>query len=254
MAVYYDNFSVSGDPQAKFKNVQQDDKYIKFDLYFSRYCYESESDIPSNVAIAYVVTTWSVWFNGTGEGTKNATSRIEHGVSPGESEKGELVVRFRAKQYVNGSYLQTLDFGDFKSSSITVKMEEDVVKPEKWSWYSSNGTASSEETEKAHTAITSGGKTTDFSSDVWDDMVDKVSEIRQFYKHSSWNNTYATKSDTKVASDKILTAKMFNSLLENISQYYNNGMSTVIPGQDVQGSYFTTLTKLMNGWIDNGDS
>ena len=130
-------------------------------------------------------------------------------------------------------------------------MEEDVVKPEKWSWYSSNGTASSEETEKAHTAITSKGKTTDFAADVWNDMVEKVSEVRVAAGKSSWTGSGDySKSSVRADPGDEITAVRFNALIRNLGDYCN--MSEVVPKINiVYGSYFEDFADCINDWIDD---
>lgn len=128
--------------------------------------------------------------------------------------------------------------------------EAPTVQP--WSWTSSNGSASDSQTRRAYEAITSRGKTSDFSYLVWNDMVDKVKEI-QTSRECIWNDGYATYSDTKMSvSDRKLTAKRFNSLLRNIDRYYDTEMSYVARWEPIYGSYFISLTELMNEWIGEG--
>ena len=143
-----------------------------------------------------------------------------------------------------------------------------------WDWYSSNGSATASQTSKAHTAVTSKGYTTNFSYKVWNDMVDKVKEICD-EAVGWWDTGYATYTNTKMSgSNEQLTAKMFNSLrnnLENaganflsigkISDGYTSGKiphpvysfdDNTVTNESlkiVYGHYFTTLTDYMNDCI-----
>ena len=145
---------------------------------------------------------------------------------------------------------------------------------DEWDWYSSNGSATASQTSKAHTAVTSKGYTTNFSYKVWNDMVDKVKEICD-EAVGWWDTGYATYTNTKMSgSNEQLTAKMFNSLrnnLENaganflsigkISDGYTSGKiphpvysfdDNTVTNESlkiVYGHYFTTLTDYMNDCI-----
>lgn len=125
-------------------------------------------------------------------------------------------------------------------------------KPLKWGWQQSNGTASAQQTQNAYSAILGNGYTTSFSYLVWNDMVEKVKEILD-YMDEAWE-TYgsADYSSTKMtASDKMLTATRFNSLRFNIGSHKSTGITDKVRGNDVIGSYFTTLTNCINAWIDD---
>ena len=112
--------------------------------------------------------------------------------------------------------------------------------------------ASASVTIAAHTAITSRGATSDFSYLVWNDLVDKVIEALTA-DGDSWNTNnskYLSSSSTKMSpSDKVLTAKRFNALRWNIGRKYSTDITDRSKGQQVLGSYFTTLTDALNSWI-----
>ena len=124
----------------------------------------------------------------------------------------------------------------------------------KWSWSDSNGTASAAETVGAKTAIDSFGLLSEFSHKVWNDMIDKVSEIISL-ENDVWYDNYDSVANTRMtSSDKVLTAQRFNSLRFNIGARENapsTGITDRVAGDTVYGSYFTTLTDCINGWIDN---
>jgi hypothetical protein len=144
----------------------------------------------------------------------------------------------------------------------------------KWDWYSSNGSnASASDTINSYYALNKDEPTSDFSNDVWMDMVDKVDEITQASNY--WDEDYASLYDTKNLpqnSDGLyeLTAVAFNSLRNNIelvglklgmSKIPNatdgdNAVSGTIPhpvtsGRKVFAHYFLTLANYINSCIDN---
>lgn len=132
---------------------------------------------------------------------------------------------------------------------------------QEWSWDASNGSANATETAKARTAVRNKGYTKNFSYKVWNDMVDKVKELTD-NSINYWDTSYASYANTKMTSSgEKLTAKMFNSLRNNLELVgLDVGLSIIsnaeIPhpvssGDTVYGHYFTTLTDYMNDCIDN---
>lgn len=127
----------------------------------------------------------------------------------------------------------------------------------KWSWTSSNGTATDEQTDNARIAILYNGYTKDFHHKVWNDMVSKVNDIVKVCKHS-WDGWYASYEDTKMTTEPYtLTAVKFNSLRNNIEIvgkiYLNLDVETNIPvvsiDDTVKGEYFNELSYYINACI-----
>ena len=144
----------------------------------------------------------------------------------------------------------------------------------KWDWYSSNGSnASASQTISAYNAINGTGvgrSTKNFSHNVWNDMVDKVKAICDeavgWWDSSSYGLSYAnTKAIANSNGEYVLTAKMFNTLRNNleiaggelgISKISSGTSSGKIPhpvnsGDTVYGHYFETLADYINDCIDN---
>lgn len=141
---------------------------------------------------------------------------------------------------IDGVWLGTQYFTTERSVSVDV-----------WSWYASNGNASTAQTKAAYDAITNNGHTNEFSYLVWNDMVDKVYEILDA-TGDSWNTRYASYSETKMSiSDKTITAQRFNSLRCNIELHCHTGIREVSPGDTVYGWYFITLASCINQCIDS---
>ena len=141
---------------------------------------------------------------------------------------------------------------DISSTGTTTAHVSPPAKVKPWDWNASNGKASASVTKAAYTAITKRGATTDFSYLVWNDLVNKVLEALKA-EGDSWNTNsskYLGSDSTKMSpSDKVLTAARFNALRWNIGRYYSTGITDRSKGQQVLGSYFTTLTDALNSWI-----
>ena len=117
--------------------------------------------------------------------------------------------------------------------------------PAYWSW-----TASTLR-RNAQTALNNKGAVSNFSYTVWNELCEKVLEIRQALG-KSWNSYYLTFAKTKMtASDKTLTAARYNSLRYNVGDSYSTGISEVSSGDTVKGQiHFLNLTDKINEWID----
>lgn len=149
--------------------------------------------------------------------------------------------------------------------------EENTVS--KWSWSASNGSASASQTSASYSAIVNKQDTRNFSHLVWNDLVSKVGDILDA-KGLSWDSTYASYDNTKATlnanGEYELTAKMFNSLRNNLelAGYGYLGLSKIPDTTDhdeppsgkiphpvnsnkrVFGHYFTTLATYINSCID----
>jgi hypothetical protein len=120
-----------------------------------------------------------------------------------------------------------------------------------WSWTSSNGSASSAQTQKAYTAVSSRGLLSDFSYLVWNDLCDLVSDAA-VASGDAWITTWGTLSFTKMSSgNKTITAQRFNALKNNIDSRISTGIQDMEPGDIIYGKYFTTLTASLNSWISS---
>ena len=137
------------------------------------------------------------------------------------------------------------------SSNFTVYYYFYYTAIDPWSWTSSNGNASDDETSAAYYVITHNGRVAGFSYLVWNDLAAKIMEAINA-ADTQWNNTYATYDETLMtATDKILTAKRFNSLKYNVGRRVSTGIEDVSKGDPVIGSYFVTITNSLNTWIES---
>lgn len=137
--------------------------------------------------------------------------------------------------------------GSISATSDWIEVASSTIVP--WSWAASNGSAGAEQTKQAYDAVSGHGAVSDFSYLVWNDLVDKVNSVI-ISASDTWSTMYATIDETRMTvSDKVLTAKRFNALRQNIGARYSTGIEEVSPGDIVLGNYFTTLTKKLNEWI-----
>lgn len=137
------------------------------------------------------------------------------------------------------------------SSNFTVYYYFYYTALEPWSWTSSNGNATDEETQSAYYVITNKGRTAGFSHLVWNDLAAKIMDAINA-ANTSWNAKYASYEETLMTSDdKTLTATRFNSLRYNVGLRASTGIDDVSKGDIVYGSYFVTITNSLNTWIDS---
>lgn len=203
------------------------------------------------------VCIWSI------DGIEDGRSKLSAGVSSGgaytfsglkSNTQYDIDVEIFGAQGMPG-YTVTLSETARTSS---VSGGDDNV-PEPWYWNTSNGNASATLTKQSYNALMNKNTTTRFSHIVWNDMCDKIVEIREYLGFSSWNNTYGSYENTKMDYyDKILTASRFNALRYNVdtaidaSKLGNNqktGISLVSKGDPVYAWYFTTITDCINKLI-----
>ena len=191
----------------------------------------------------------------------DTTTETEGGLTPGSVyTPSEHMPDYDSKKYslykvvYSGITLSATSSITCPSSSFTLYYYFYYTGIDKWSWTSSNGSATDEETQAAYYAIMKKGLTSQFSHRVWNDMVNKVKAVLDRIGNP-WNATYATHADTLMSdSDTVLTATRFNSLRHAIGIYYSTGISEVAKGDPVLGSYFIILANSLNGWIDNVNS
>lgn len=125
-----------------------------------------------------------------------------------------------------------------------------------WSWSSSNGTANTAQTKRAHTAIMDRGETSDFSHKVWNDLVSKVNETR-VKAGLEWDSSFGSMLATKMTdtnTGRILTADRFNAVRINIDSIFpsiSTGLGYAYVGDRVRGQFFLDLTEALNKCIYN---
>ncbi len=141
--------------------------------------------------------------------------------------------------------------------TVKINLSIDLSKITPWSWYDQNFWASPEITYKAYQALNEGrpgGHMSDFNYLVWNDMCNKVSEIRT-KSGKSWNKDYGAYRFLPMnPEDKKLTAQRFKSLVTNLDSIWDGidtgiDISKITPGSPVKSQYFLDITNTMNNII-----
>ena len=132
-----------------------------------------------------------------------------------------------------------------------------MIKP--WTWDESNGSAVYWQMKAAVEVLSNCGTTAGFFHPVWNDLVDKVSEVAIALRHG-WCNAPLKVDELKIAEEyHPLTAKMFNTLVYNTHYPFWSWQETLgrtefhgvethgEAGADiVYGRYFYELTDRLN--------
>lgn len=143
------------------------------------------------------------------------------------------------------SWLSLYADGDFTT-------DPDVLPVDKWSWNASNGSASAAATQNAYKVLKGTLSADNFSYSVWNDLVDKVVEVRSAkgYGWDSVSGKYFTAANCKVSSGDTLSAQIYNSVKYNIGSVRATGILDVSAGDEIKGNLITTLTDVINEIID----
>ena len=206
-------------------------------------------------------TKISYFYNNNGSILLSTESETERNLTPGLTftpGHSSHMPNYDSDQYslysikYNGTTLSSSSSITCPSSNFTVYYYfRRILTIDKWSWTSSNGSATDAQTKAAYKAITEKGSTANFSYKVWNDMVDKV--VAAWHAQGGYFNTdiLSYEETCMTSTNKILTAKRFNSLRRNIGLNYSTEISNQSSGDPVLGEYFITLADCLNGWIDN---
>ena len=188
----------------------------------------------------YTSVKWYINNNYSGTQTLSNTGNgpvytFKSGLKPG------YTYTIKARIYIGSTYVEKTATATTLSIGV-------------WSWSASNGTwtnGNATYTKNAKTAVDNQGAISNFSYLVWNDLVDKVAEVLSM-TDDTWSSNYANQSATRMSSsDKVLTAKRFNSLRFNIGRKQSTGLDEVSTGDPVYGWYFTRLTDRLNTYINS---
>lgn len=152
--------------------------------------------------------------------------------------------------YVDGGSIIWLDLYD--SGSFTTLSSGVDIDP--WYWNRSNGSASSSETSDAYSVLLGDLPANYFSHLVWNDLVDKVYEMRSAlgYTWDTANGKYPTRSGCYVSAGDTLSARIYNGVRYNIGSVKTTGITDRQSGDRITGTLIVTLTDVLNDIINNG--
>lgn len=134
--------------------------------------------------------------------------------------------------------------------------------PAKWDWSIGNVNATVAQTQAAYQALTTPsnvghGPTRNFSVIVWNDIVNKIIEMRQYWGDTEWSiSAPCTKSQTWMIPGEWMTADIFNSAVINMPPIHPWGWEATLGRKDVHkrdvcfGYYFLYLVDGFNHWVD----
>lgn len=151
--------------------------------------------------------------------------------------------------YDDGSGMTWLDIYD--SGSFTT--DETVISIDPWSWTSSNGSATNSQTQRAYDVLMGNITADNFAHEVWNDLVDKVEEMRNA-KGYSWDRaggTYPSAAGCKMYAGDRLTADAYNGVRYNIGSVFSTGIPDQSPGDPITGYKIYHLTDILNRIIND---
>lgn len=224
---------------AGFRNIGETDAdfYADFtggDASFSGYRY---------VRLDVAGDTYQIRSNRAG-GASSSFDETITGLEPGTRYSWEAQLG-----YNDGTGMTWLDIYD--SGSFTT--DEPAVTIEPWSWTRSNGSATNAQTQRAYDVLMGDITADNFSHEVWNDLVDKVAEMRSA-KGYTWDRaggTYPSASGCKMYAGDRLTADAYNGVRYNIGSVESTGIYDQSPGDPITGNKIYHLTEVLNTIIDN---
>lgn len=117
-----------------------------------------------------------------------------------------------------------------------------------WSWTDSNGMATAAQTRTAYAILTGAQPADGFSHLVWNDLVDKVEEMRTALG-GVWDTVggkYLTASACKAAAGDTIRAAAYNAIKVNVGNIQSTGIQDVAPGDEITGYHITHVVDVLN--------
>lgn len=225
---------------AGFRNIGEEeaDFYADFtggDSSFSGYRYV---DLVLNGNRAYNIRS-----NERGGGSSSFDETITN-LTPGTRYRWEAQLGY--DDGTGTTWLEIYDSGSFTT-------DEPAVQIDRWSWTRSNGSATNAQTQRAYDVLMGDITADNFAHEVWNDLVDKVAEMRSA-KGYTWDRaggTYPSASGCKMYAGDRLTADAYNGVRYNIGSVESTGIYDQSPGDPITGYKIYHLTEVLNTIIDN---
>lgn len=170
-------------------------------------------------------------------GSSSSFDQTITGLTPGTRYDWEAQLGY--EDSAGDTWLSLYDSGYF----ITA---ERAIEP--WSWTYSNGSASASQTRRAYNVLMGTAAADQFSHLVWNDLVDKVAEMREArgYAWDRAGTTYPSASGCKVSAGETLSARKYNGVRYNIGSVFSTGISDQSPGDPITGYKIYHLTDILN--------
>ena len=155
--------------------------------------------------------------------------------------------------YTVAVYTATDPWGDEEFQAISGPRTATTAKVSipAWSWTSSNGSATAAQTQNAYAILQGTRSADDFSHLVWNDLVDKIAQVRNSRQDIAvdWDNAYATKTNTKASAGNTLSAVRYNSICYNINNMKGVSVPYVSSGDVIYGANIISLVNTLNAII-----
>lgn len=195
------------------------------------------SSIPSATSYVIAYRPASVTTADTVETTSRSYTLI--GLSPN--------TRYAINYYGKNSY----GTGPYMPSPVYATTEPEIL-VDPWSWTASNGAATATQTRNAYAILQGTRAADDFHHNVWNDLVDKVVEMREAlgYSWTTDSGRFPSASGCKVSAGDTLSALKYNALKTNIGSIKSTGIQDVDAGDEITGYHIVHLTDVLNEIIE----
>lgn len=169
------------------------------------------------------------------------------GLKPGTFYSWEATLGYVEQGEIE--WTKVTDSGSFYTEETTVPIDY-------WSWESSNGSATNLQTRTAYNILRGTQPADNFSHNVWNDLVDKVMELRTARHDGTWDRRgglYLYQYECYVLSGDTLSAAIYNSVKYNASSIpggVGSGIADVDAGDELTGYHIIRLAQTINENID----
>ena len=138
-----------------------------------------------------------------------------------------------------------------ESQSLGVWTERPPIDP--WTWTGSNGSATATQTQNAYSILLGNREPRDFSHYVWNDLIDKIVEMRQALGYSWTTDTgrFPSASGCKVSAGETMSALKYNALKTNVGSIRSTNIPDVSVGDEITGYMIVHITDVLNDIISD---
>lgn len=179
----------------------------------------------------------------------------EAALEPGSTDQSQI----SARGYVSpGTYelygfTQTPEGLFWGAGSASVAVSAADVSLPLWLWDSSNGAATAAQTEQFYRVLSGELPVNFFHTDVWNDLVDKVADMR-LAMGLGWDTNpggipYLPQSDCYVSADSPLTAEIYNAVRFQVGSIRGTQIPDRASGDEVFGYHIERLVRVLNDII-----
>lgn len=211
----------------------------------------SSSTTSSITLVCSVHTRWggTVWVTASAGGRTGQSSTYTMGAGATRNISVTVSGLSSGTGYNVTATLHSTQASNITSDTAYVTTQRPSVTP--WSWTSSNGAATSAQTRNAYSILQGNRTADDFSHNVWNDLIDKVVEMRQALGYSWTTDTgrFPSASGCKVSAGEALSALKYNAMRTNVGSIRSTGIPDVSAGDEITGYMIVHVTDVLNDII-----